>query len=407
MRAVGLLVVLLGHQQHVAVGEGRLAPRLEVVGVGTERVVVDEVVVALVRSGRVPRPARPGRGDQARLAGVRGVPHGRAAAAGVGADAGGVEVPLVAGGRASGTAGRPSVARVAVDLPRPLEVAQVEDREAAVAVAGGVGVPAVGLVDAGDGVGAGRAGRACRRSSGAAGSVTSTTPSSPPPDVDVLGLGRARPGTGRPRPGRSAGCRRGTPLAAVHRLVLEHGVGQDADRGRVGGVADVPHPDRLDAAGDEDGAGPQEAAGDRRPSRAGREVLDVAAEQRGVVALGEEGVRGPRRRSRSPWADGRGGEGQGAADGRDRRRQGRRGCACTLNDRRRRRSRVRATAVRPAASPASSRTRGRGASAACAAASASFSCVRRRTSASSSATRARSRVFSAESRAGIRRSLFM
>ena len=229
-------------------------------------------------------------------------------------------------------------------------------------------------------------------------------------DVDVLGLRSGVAGDRvDPDQGEAAGAR--SPCAARRSSSPRSRTGPaaDPDRRRVGGVGDVPHPDRVHAAGHEVRRRPQEAAGDRGLAGVGREVLDVAAEQRGVVALGEEVVADLDQALAVRCAD------AGEARARE---------PPSANETAARATRVRMHPQRPA----SRRSRGRSTApssayagciscmvcesrssrvAACAAASASFSCVRRRTSASSSATRARSRVFSAVSRAGIRRSLFM
>ena len=84
----------------------------------------------------------------------------------------------------------------------------------------------------------------------------------------------------------------GGALATVHRLVLELGAGQHARELRVRAVADVVHAQRVEAGGDEDGGGAQEAAGDAGLRRVRRELLDVArGDQRGVRQRGQPGTR--------------------------------------------------------------------------------------------------------------------
>ena len=110
---------------------------------------MDEVVVARVRRV-VTTPRCAGRRHQSRVHRVADVEDRGAVEAGVGPEAGGVEVPLVAGGRRGERLGA-GLGRVGVDLDRVLEVGQVEDREGVGAVVTGrVGVAAVGRGDAGD-----------------------------------------------------------------------------------------------------------------------------------------------------------------------------------------------------------------------------------------------------------------
>ena len=162
-RAVRVLVVLLGHQQDVPVGQrgGRVGP--EGLRVGSEAVVVDEVVEVVHRAltSGVTRGTRVGDLDRVqRIAYVEDVRPSRPRVGGV---AGVVHVPLVpAPAHGIGAEGLgPLRRRVAVHLDGTVEVGEVEDGEAAPAghlgvVAGGVGVAAVGAVDAGHRVGAGR-----------------------------------------------------------------------------------------------------------------------------------------------------------------------------------------------------------------------------------------------------------
>jgi hypothetical protein len=139
----------------------------------------------------------------------------------VGAEAGVVEVPLVAGGRAH-EALHAGGRRIGVELHGTVEVAQVEDREPARAVvARAVGVAAVGSYDAGQGVRA-RGARCATGDPGLrrVGHVHDHQLAAA--DVRVLDVARARlvevdPDKGEP-PDAAVG---ELALTAVHRLVLE------------------------------------------------------------------------------------------------------------------------------------------------------------------------------------------
>ena len=94
-------------------------------------------------------------------------------------------------------------------------------------------------------------------------------------------------------------------LAAVHRLVLELQRRQDADQRRARRPGDVVDPHRVEVGLDEQRLGAQEAARDARRARVGRDQRDVAAgDQRDVLVRAEQRAllarSAPRRRGRAP-----------------------------------------------------------------------------------------------------------
>ena len=239
--------------------------------------------------GSSPLPGEAGGGDQLGRPRVGGAPHGGALEPGVRAEAGVVEVPLVPGGGA-GEALDAGGLRVGVDLDGLVEVAQVEDRELPGAVvAGGVGVGAVGLLHAGDGVGA-------RRARGAAGDARVGRVG----DVDDHQLAAAGVGVldvaGRSLVEVDADQREAADLAvgvgalpAVHRLVLELQRREYAGQRGPGRGGDVVDPDRVQVGLHEQGLGLHEAAGDARRGGVARGQRDVAAgDQRDVLVAAEQ-----------------------------------------------------------------------------------------------------------------------
>ena len=196
-------------------------------------------------AGSSPWPARPVVVTSRGCARVAGVPHRGAVPAGVGAEAGVVEVPLVPGrGR-----GRRLHARLAGRRRRPRR--------------GGRGRAGRRSrrcrccrprrsrrrcsrcrIDAGDGVRAGGA-RGAASDARVGGSVTSTTISSPPPTLAVLDVARAGlDEVDADQREAAATPWRCLPLAAVHRLVLELQRREHAGQGRVGRRRRRPRPGR-------------------------------------------------------------------------------------------------------------------------------------------------------------------
>ena len=238
--------------------------------------------------GSSPLPGEAGGGDQLGRPRVGGAPHGGALEPGVRAEAGVVEVPLVPGGGA-GEALHAGGVRVGVDLDGLVEVPQVEDRELAGAVVtGGVGVGAVGLLHAGDGVGARRAGRAAghprlRRVGHVHDHQLATT------RVGVLDV------AGRCLEEVDADQREAADLAvgvgalpAVHRLVLELQRREYAGQRRPGRGGHVVDPDRVQVGLHEQRLGLHEAPGDAGRGRVARGQRDVVAGDQRDVLVGAE-----------------------------------------------------------------------------------------------------------------------
>ena len=279
--------------------------------------------------GSVPRPAAPVVVISSRVPRPRHVPHRRPAEPGVGADAGGVEVPLVpAVGDENGCT--PAVAgSLSTSTGRSrLRRSKIEKRP--VAVAGRVGVAAVGLVDAGDGVGAGGARRAGPDDrAGRVGDVDD--PQLAAADVDVLGLGRGWPRQRRPRPARTAGCR-----APVRRSPQFMASFSNRAWGRmptsVGSVASETSHTRIESTPLVTKSG---AVCRKQPEIATWPGLDARCWTLPLISGGVGAVA-----PRAPAGAARGAHGRACAEagaasgqrcrrGSPRRRRGRAGCACT------------------------------------------------------------------------------
>ena len=211
LAAVGLLVVLLGHQQDVAVGERRRAPFGGTPWRSGRKELCRMKSFQPGYVGSSPFPPRPVVVTSLGCARVGDAPHRGAVEAGVRAEAGGVEVPLVPGGRA-GERLHAGGRRVGVDLDGVVEVAQVEDREPPGAVVtGGVGVACSWSAARRRRCGCSSSPGARPRDARVGGVGDVDDDQLAAADVDVLDVAGLRPARGRCRPGRSVRtCRRRT-----------------------------------------------------------------------------------------------------------------------------------------------------------------------------------------------------